>query len=46
VVVHLLRELPRQLDGLDVRSERAAEDAFDERLDLLFDAAEDSHPDG
>ena len=31
VVVHLLRELPRELDGLHVRAERAAEDALEER---------------
>ena len=37
MVVHLLCELPRQLDRLDVRSKRAAEDTLEEGLDLPFD---------
>ena len=41
VVVHLLRELARELDRLDVRPERAPEDALEERLDLLLDCPED-----
>ena len=43
VVVHLLDELARQLDRLDVRPERAAEDPLEEAFDLLLDAAEDAH---
>jgi hypothetical protein len=43
VVVHLLRELARQLDRLDVRSEGAPEHAFEQALDLRFDAAEHGH---
>ena len=37
MLVHLLRELARELDGLDVRPEGAAEDTLEEGLDLLFD---------
>ena len=33
-------ELARELDGLDVRLERTAEHALDERLDLVLDRAE------
>ena len=40
VVVHLLRELARELDGLDVRLEGTAEHALDERFDLVLDSAE------
>ena len=43
VVVHLLDEFSRQLDRLDVRAERAAEDAFEDRLDLLLDRSKDAH---
>ena len=43
MVVHLLRELARQLDRLDVSPERAAEDALEERLDLLLDVSEHGH---
>ena len=43
VVVHLLHELARQLDRLDVRAEGATEDAFEQALDLRFDGAQDSH---
>ena len=39
-VVHLLRELARELDGLDVRAERTPEDALEERLDLVLDLAQ------
>jgi hypothetical protein len=39
VVVHLLRQLAGQLDRLDVGAEGTAEDAFEERLELVFDAA-------
>src|SRR5207302_188043 len=35
------RDLPRQLDGLHVRAERAPEHAFEKRLDLLLDCPED-----
>src|SRR5205823_7417727 len=41
VVVHLLGQLARELDGLDVRAERPAEDALEQRLDLLLDRPED-----
>ena len=41
MVVHLLRELARELDRLDVRPEGAAEDALEEGLDLLLDCPED-----
>jgi hypothetical protein len=40
VVVHLLDQLARELDRLDVRTERTAEDALEERLELGFDIAE------
>jgi hypothetical protein len=43
VVVHLLRQLARELDGLDMRAKRASEDALDEGLDPVFDAAKDVH---
>ena len=39
-VVHLLRELARELDGLDVRSERTPEDPFEQGLDLVLDLAQ------
>ena len=42
-VVHLLRQLPCQLDRLHVRAEGAAEDALDERLDPVLDAPQDAH---
>src|SRR5260370_1265098 len=41
MIVHLLRELPRQLDGLHIRAEGTPEHAFEKRLDLLFDRPED-----
>jgi len=37
VVVHLLRKLARELDGLHVRPERAPEDALEQRLYFLLD---------
>ena len=43
VVVHLLRELARQLDRLDVGAEGTAEDALEQRLDLALDRAEHAH---
>src|SRR5260370_30108170 len=41
MIVHLLRELPRQLDGLHIRAEGTPEHAFEKRLNLLFDRPED-----
>ena len=46
VVVHLLHELAGELDGLDVRPERTAEDAFEQAFDLRFDGAQDGHEQG
>jgi hypothetical protein len=46
VVVHLLHELPRQLDRLDVRAEGATEHAFEEAFDLRFEGAQDRHEQG
>ena len=43
VVVHLLDELPGELDGLHVRAKRTAEDALKERLEFRFDGAENGH---
>ncbi len=43
VLVHLLRELARELDGLDVRPEGAPEDPLEEALDLALDCAKDAH---
>jgi hypothetical protein len=43
VLVHLLRQLARELDGLHVRAEGAAEHPLEEAFDLLLDAAEDAH---
>ena len=43
VVVHLLGQLAGQLDGLDRRSERATEEAFDKAPDPPFDVAENAH---
>ena len=40
VVVHLLRQLPRELDRLHVATEGAPEGAFEERFDLLLDRPE------
>src|SRR5204863_392396 len=44
MVLHLLCQLPRQLDRLDVRSERTAEDALEEGLDLSLDCAQNHVP--
>jgi hypothetical protein len=43
VLVHLLDELARELDGLHVRAERAPEHTLEEGFELRFDAAEDAH---
>ena len=43
VLVHLLGELPRQLDGLDMRSEGTPKKALEEALDLALDGAQDAH---
>jgi hypothetical protein len=43
VLVHLLRELPGELDGLDVCAKGAPEDPFEEALDLALDCAKDAH---
>jgi hypothetical protein len=40
VIVHLLRELAGELDGLDVRAKRAAEDPLEQGLDLSLDCAQ------
>jgi len=42
VVVHLLDQLARELDGLDVRPEGTAEDALKEPFDLLLDRPENA----
>src|SRR4029077_9176046 len=39
-VVHLLRKLACELDGLDVRAERASEDALEKGLDFVLDLAQ------
>ena len=46
VLVHLLRELPRELDGLHVGAEGAAEQPFEEALDPALDCAKDAHSTG
>jgi len=43
VVVHLLGQLARQLDRLDMGSERATEDALEKRLDFLLDVSKHGH---
>jgi hypothetical protein len=43
VVLHLLDELPRQLDRLHVRAEGASEDAFEEAFDPVLDVPENAH---
>ena len=43
VVVHLLRELSRQLDRLHLRPERAPEHALDQALDSLFHRPQERH---
>src|SRR3954468_16402525 len=40
VLVHLLRELARELDRLDVRAEGAAEDTFEDALQPLLDSSQ------
>jgi hypothetical protein len=46
VVVHLLRQLAGELDRLDVRAERAAEEALEQPLDLLLDVPQHRHGSG
>ena len=46
VVVHLLDELPGELDRLDVRPEGAAEHALEEGLQLRLDRPQDTHAAG
>ena len=46
MLVHLLRELARELDGLHVRPERTPEHPFEEALDLALDCAKDAHDAG
>jgi hypothetical protein len=43
VVVHLLRQLARELDRLDVGSKGAPEHPLEEAFDLLLDVPEDAH---
>ena len=43
VLVHLLGQLARQLDGLHVRPEGATENAFEKALDRALDASQDAH---
>ena len=43
VLVHLLGQLARELDGLHVRPEGATENAFEEALDRALDASQDAH---
>jgi hypothetical protein len=42
VGVHLLRELARDLDRLDLRREGAAEDSLDEAFDARFEVPQDA----
>src|SRR5919204_4732662 len=42
VGVHLLRELPRDLDRLDLRREGAVEHPFDQALDTSFEISKDA----
>src|SRR5215204_6017932 len=44
VVLHLLRELVRQLHGLDARAEGAPERALDEPAELRLQVAQHAHP--
>jgi len=44
VLVHLLCELARKLDRLDVRPKSTAENPLEKGLDFLFDCAEDHVP--
>jgi hypothetical protein len=43
MVLHLLDELARQLDRLDVSAEGTTEDSFEEAFDLVLDVSEDAH---
>ena len=43
VVVHLLGQLPRELDRLHRGAEGAAEHPLEEALDLLLDSSKDAH---
>ena len=43
VLVHLARELARDLDGPHLRAEDAAERALDEAGDLVLEVAKDAH---
>ncbi len=45
MVVHLLGELARELDRLDVGAERPPEDTFEQALDLLLDCAQNGQLD-
>ena len=40
MIVHLLRELPCELDGLHVRAKGASEDTLEEGFDLSLECAE------
>ena len=40
MIVHLLHELARKLDRLDMRAEGAPEDALEETFDLGLDRAQ------
>jgi len=42
VGVHLLGQLARDLDRLDLRREGTAEDAFDEALDARFQVSQNA----
>ena len=46
VVLHLLHELAGELDRLHVSAEGAAEDTFEQALDLVLDVPEDTHGHG
>ena len=43
MVLHLLDELARELDRLDIRPESTPEDALEQRFDLGFDVPEHGH---
>ena len=46
MVLHLLDQLARELDRLDVRPKGAAEDALEQALDPVLDVPEDAHAAG
>jgi hypothetical protein len=46
VILHLLDELARKLDRLDVCPEGTAEDAFEKAFDLLLDRSQHVHTQG